>query len=410
MQKKCFVVIGYGEKTDYFTGRVLNLDKTYEDIIKPLVESLNMECIRADEIKHSGVIDKAMYEALISADVVIADLSTYNANVFYELGIRHALKPYTTIIISEEELRYPFDIEHVVVHKYEHLGKDIGYSEVIRFKKEMRECIEGILNNPDIDSPVYTYLSNLKPPKFENEKYEQNEENVDKSDERTLKSIVGTANDSLKKNEFIQAKSLYEVALNIDKDNDYLIQKIVLCTYKSEYPTRKESLINAIDILEKLSPESSNDVETLGLASAIYKRLWELERDEKYLNLAIDYSERGFFIGRDYYNGINLAYLFNVRGDIHDGDELIADFMIAKRIRKKIIEICLDLIEKNFESRSDCYWILATMEEAYFGTENKEKYNEYKERAIKNSCGKWQLDTTESQINKLNDILIKQKE
>ncbi len=395
--------MGYGEKTDYFTGRVLNLNKTYEDIIKPLIESLDMECIRADEIKHSGVIDKPMYEALINADIVIADLSTYNANVFYELGIRHALKPYTTIIISEEELKYPFDIEHVVVHKYEHLGKDIGYSEVIRFTKELKECIEAILSNPDVDSPVYTYLSNLKPPKYDSE---ANEEKDGKSEARTLKSVIDLADEALKNNEFIKARTFYEVALDMDKNSDYLKQKIVLCTYKSKTPSIKESLIDALDMLQELEPEKSNDIETLGLASAIHKRLWEIDKDEKELNLAIDYSERGFYIGRDYYNGINLAYLFNVRGHIHEGNESIADFVIAERIRDKVIDICEDLLNKNFDSRSDFYWILATLEEAYFGIGNMKKYNEYKEKAINISDKEWERESTESQISKLKSILI----
>ncbi len=97
--KKCFVVMGFGIKTDLATGRKLNLDKSYQALIKPVVESKNITCVRADEIRHSGSIDLQMYQQLLSADIVIADLSTANVNAFYELGIRHALKPRTTIIM-----------------------------------------------------------------------------------------------------------------------------------------------------------------------------------------------------------------------------------------------------------------------------------------------------------------------
>ena len=141
MKKTCFVVMGYGQKVNYKTGKTLDLDKTYNNILKPLVEELGMNCIRSDEIIYSGIIDRPMFNQLIGADIVIADLSTYNPNAFYELGVRHALKPFTTIIISEDELEYPFDIQHSVIYKYEHLGKDIGYSEVIRFKNELKICI-----------------------------------------------------------------------------------------------------------------------------------------------------------------------------------------------------------------------------------------------------------------------------
>ena len=88
----CFVIMGFGEKTDFQSNpqRVLNLNKTYENIIKPMVIEAGLDCVRADEIIHSTVIDKPMYDNLLGADLVIADLSTSNANALYELGVRHA--------------------------------------------------------------------------------------------------------------------------------------------------------------------------------------------------------------------------------------------------------------------------------------------------------------------------------
>src|SRR5918997_614206 len=110
----CFVVMGFGKKTDFETGRTLDLDKVYKNMIKPAVEAAGLKCIRADEIVHSGLIDVPMYEQLLNADVVVADLSTSNKNAYYELGVRHALKPYTTIIICEDGVKaFPFDLNHV---------------------------------------------------------------------------------------------------------------------------------------------------------------------------------------------------------------------------------------------------------------------------------------------------------
>ncbi len=93
----CFVIMGFGLKTDLATGRVLNLDKSYKNIIKPAVTAAGYECVRADEIQHSGVIDVPMYEMLFAADLVVADLSTANLNAIFELGVRHALKPRATV-------------------------------------------------------------------------------------------------------------------------------------------------------------------------------------------------------------------------------------------------------------------------------------------------------------------------
>src|ERR1044072_557828 len=114
----CFVVLGFGKKTDFETGRTLDLDKTYRNIIKPAVKAAGLKCIRADEIVHSGMIDVPMYEQLLNATVVVADLSTSNKNAFYELGVRHALRPHTTVVISDDGSKIPFDVNHILVRQY----------------------------------------------------------------------------------------------------------------------------------------------------------------------------------------------------------------------------------------------------------------------------------------------------
>jgi len=105
------------------------LDKTYLNIIKPAVEKSDLECIRGDEIQDSGLIDKNMYALLLQADLVIADITTYNPNAIYELGVRHAVRPFSTIIIKEKHDSIPFDLNHNKIFHYEHMGDDIGASK-----------------------------------------------------------------------------------------------------------------------------------------------------------------------------------------------------------------------------------------------------------------------------------------
>jgi len=156
--------MGFGKKTDFASGRILDLDKSYRSIIKPAAEAAGLECHRADELSHPGPIDVPMYEKLLEADVVIADISTSNSNVFYELGVRHALRPFTTITIAEDRLILPFDINHIAVRKYHHLGEGIDFEEVVRMRGELTGAIEAILANPKNDSPIYTFFSDLRPP------------------------------------------------------------------------------------------------------------------------------------------------------------------------------------------------------------------------------------------------------
>ena len=170
-----------------------------------------------------------MYNHLITADVVIADLSTNNANAFYELGVRHALRPRTTIAIAESELKPPFDVNHTVIRQYEHLGKDIGYDEAIRFREELVDAITTILDTEEIDSPVYTYIKNLKPLLLVDG---NDTPNINKQKE-TLSSILESAKNALDKDDFITARALFQHANTIDPNNDYIIQKLALSTYRT---------------------------------------------------------------------------------------------------------------------------------------------------------------------------------
>jgi hypothetical protein len=141
----CFVVMGFGKKTDFKQNKNFDLDKTYRNIIKPAAEAAGYTCERADEVQHAGVIDVPMYERLLTADLVIADLSTANINAFFELGVRYALRPKTTIVIAEQNFEMGFDMGHVVIRRYEHLGPGIDHEEVERVKAELTKVCREIL-------------------------------------------------------------------------------------------------------------------------------------------------------------------------------------------------------------------------------------------------------------------------
>lgn len=399
-QKTCFVIMGYGVKVDYRTGRELDLDKTYHNVIKPAVEEIGLTCVRADELRHSGIIDVPMYQWLIGADVVIADLSTYNPNAFYELGVRHALRPHTTIAISESKLEPPFDVNHTVIRPYVHLGMDIGYSEAMRFRQELKDSISAIIDSPKVDSPVYTYLKDLDPPKYGTPPVVPAVSGRD-----TLSTIIGRAKVALDASDFRGAITLFELAREIDNESDYILQQLVLATYKSKYPTHVESLKMALELLEELKPDATTDTETLGLTGAVYKKLWEETGELDYLSQAIRYYEKGFKVKNDYYNGINFAFLLNDRANVSDGDEAVADRVLAKRTRQQIVEICQGLMKDNFDERGDKYWVAATLEEAYFGLSDIENYEKSKAIALSLVDAGWERGSTEEQLAKLKNLI-----
>ena len=80
MKKTCFVVMGYGQRRDPISGKKVDLDKIYFEIIKPIAEECGYRCYRGDEVHDSGIIDVSMYYGILDADLVIADITTLNPN------------------------------------------------------------------------------------------------------------------------------------------------------------------------------------------------------------------------------------------------------------------------------------------------------------------------------------------
>ena len=440
-QLTCFVVMGFGKKTDFETGRTLDLDKSYENMIKPAVEAAGLVCIRADEIVHSGEIDVPMYEQLLKADVVVADLSTSNKNAFYELGVRHALRPYTTVVICEDGMKSPpFDVNHILVRKYHHLGEDIGTSEAKRFSSELGDAIKKIVDKDprDNDSPVYTFLNRLKAPVLAEVIKEAAQQDVKpiseaKKDEnnkaaessKTHSELMKDVDDAQKEGDWISAKVFLSKirkslkAEDPDKEDSYILQRLALATYKSKSPNELDSLKEAHQLLNLLEPGNSNDPETLGLWGGVHKRLWELTKERNYLDEAIRAYERGFYLRNDHYNGINYAFLLNLRAaQSSDTAEAIADFIQARRVRKEVLSICDAWIKNNPEPVGPDvtakitedywkgrYWVQATAGEAYVGLENDEKATETLKEAYLKAGEKWMQESTETQVEKLKKLL-----
>lgn len=401
-RKTCFVITGFGPKTDFETGRVFDLDKTFENLIKPAFDELNIDCFRAKEIRHSGIIDVPMYEWIYKADIVVADVSTLNSNALYELGVRHALRPNTTIVISEDQTKYPFDLNHTVISKYEHLGKDIGVSEANRFKAELKATVLAVLSSNAKDSPVYTYLPKLQPPKFEDELPV-----IPEKDEiqPSFSELVNNAEDAKNNKEYKVAGMLYEVCLKFEPQNVFLRQRLALVTYKNEKPTIKKSLLEAESILKELKPEETTDTETLGLSGAINKRLFEETKDEKFLDKSIWFYSKGYHIGQDYYNGINYAFLLTTKATLQTENlEGISYFIQSQRVREEIVTICNDIIkQKNFKERGDQEWVFQSLAQAYLGLDKQEELKKLIPKIKKVSKGQFDLDTFIEHNKKLTD-------
>jgi hypothetical protein len=438
--------MGFGTKTDYATGRKLDLNKSYRLLIKPVVEESGVECIRADEMRHSGSIDVHMYHELLKADVVIADLSTANVNAFYELGIRHALRPFRTIVISEDKLTYPFDLNHIKITNYTHLGDAIDFEEVERFRKKLGEVLTEVLAKEEPDSPVYTYLERLVPPSI----LEQEERRAameqaappaaagEADNGKVLSIIIDEGEEALSKSDFVTAKNLFESAMIISNagtntavvNDSYLVQRLALATYKTQQPDKITSLNNALKLLGQLDLDHTNDPETVSLAGAIEKKLYEESGDEQHLSRAIVYHQRGYYLLSNRYNAVNLAFTLNYRANsslCKTREEQIADMIYANYTRQRILTLCEKdwdditkressdsnnkLSEQDRQTRQDYYneqkfWILINKAEAHFGLGEFDAYRKAREQADAIDHADWMMRSLDEQIVKLRKLLI----
>ena len=120
--KKCFVLMPFAEQ--YL--------EIYQEVYKPVCAKNSIECWRVDEISRPGSITRDIVEGILDADIVIADLTSRNPNVFYELGIAHSIGN-KTIMTSQSLQDVPFDIANYRV---------LIYDQSIKGSKKLADDLE----------------------------------------------------------------------------------------------------------------------------------------------------------------------------------------------------------------------------------------------------------------------------
>jgi hypothetical protein len=425
--KSCFVIQGYGRKTNYRDGRVLDLDASYA-VIRDAVEGAGLRCIRADEVQHSGAIDRPMYEWLLKSDLVVADLSTYNENAVFELGVRYALRPSATIIVAEEQFHNPFDVSHIVIRRYKHLGDDIGAQEARRFREELQTAIAAILAEPRTDSPIYTFLPHLQPP--------QDRQAADvaalaeyvpvpATDEPpaappvgggdavdlTLRQLLAAAQQRLEANDHAGARPLLEEVRKRRPNDSYVVQRLALAIYKSRQPDPRQALLDAREVLRTMQPETGNNPETLALWAEVHRRLWEIGPAPDLLDTAVFAAARAFALKQDHATGVAFAYLLDLRAReaLKAGrhDDAITDHTLAQRMRREAADYARAHLARLPEggTGSERCAVLASLWEVALGTGDEAGRAELEAQLLALPAPAWQRDAWQWQGKKLRALL-----
>jgi hypothetical protein len=163
--RRAFVIIPFGEKKAE-DGTVIDFNAVYREILVPAITAAGLAPHRADADRRGGSIHLDMFQDLLLAEFVIADLTIDNPNVWYEIGVRHALRAGGTVLTYARRDRLPFDIAGQRMQRYTLKEGKPDPDLVEAERMALTEAIEATLGawSGRRASPVYQQLPSLREP------------------------------------------------------------------------------------------------------------------------------------------------------------------------------------------------------------------------------------------------------
>ena len=153
---RIFVIMPFGVRDAGPSHEPLDFDQLYSGVLRPLGIQSGWDVLRVDEVVESGTITTQAFRELFAADLVVADVTSANSNVYYELGIRQALSPSGTVLVALEGTQLPFDIANQRVLFYQRDFKADG-----DFAKRYGQALDVEAARGPTASPVRQALEQL---------------------------------------------------------------------------------------------------------------------------------------------------------------------------------------------------------------------------------------------------------
>ncbi len=402
-----FVVMPFGQKKG-FDGTVIDFNAIYNDLIKPALEEAGFEPFRADEETVSGDILTDMFQELLLADLVLCDMSIDNANVFYEIGVRHAFRRRGIVHISAGRAYMPFDVFNVRTIPYQ--TNDEGVPDPASLEKDIqaiaRVARDTWASDQDaIHSPIFNLLTGLDEPDRKTlrtplatgfwREYNEWKERVtiaqrqkrigdilllteEISNPLIKEEAVGQAGQALRgMGRHALALQQYRKGLEINSKNMEFRRQ------EAFHLNRLGRVDEAIVKLENLLEDVPNDTEAIAALGRIYKDMWTeswtyIDDAEKRLEEAfdayhwliksIDTYLKGYQIDlNNTYPGVNaltlstiLLHLANLFDDKEDPDPEIEAMRTMLPALKSTLQFALEKLAK--KEKID-YWTLVSLAE-----------------------------------------------
>ncbi len=384
-----FVAMPFGKKPDATRTLQIDFDDIYLRGIKAAMDGLDVECIRADEERGGGIIHVPMFERLLLADVTIVDVTIPNPNVFYELGVRHAARPRSTIIVWANQGSLPFDISMISSIPYQLVDGKLTDENAAALQQTLRDRVAFALANPETsDSPLFQLIPSfpgITLPHEVTESFRDRSRYVDGIRNRLEAARMSGDKEAMRDQIAAIERELGEPTQNnaelyVDTLLSYrdigawdavitLAERLPQWLMETAIPVRQQYALalnrrnqgddraKAESLLQAIVKQRGDDPETCGLIGRIYKdryketlALGNAFKAAAFLEQAISWYRRGFWADpRDYYPGINLANLLA----ISNTDEASAEL-------KSVVPAVTFAVARLGGTESRDYWQVAT--------------------------------------------------
>jgi hypothetical protein len=411
--KRCYVAMPFGRQR-LPDGGEIDFDLVYE-AVRPVVEDAGFTPLRPDNVVSTGTVSQAVVEAVARCEVMIADVSTPSPYVFYELGLRHALAPRTTLLLRAEGGLQLANLQDVRTYAVPRDRADGAFAA-------LREGLAAALRpggGEAVDSPFYRLFA-VEPPVLPDDppSVRHRRERAD-----LLRSRLVTARSLLPEEGVAELREIESALHAVGLDDDRLWLDVMLA-YRDQsawgevvrlvsgFPEelRQTPTVvqqNALALnrrgepgdaeraaqdLEGLIARDGPDSETYGLLGRIHKDRYKSTGHRTHLDAAIEAYRAGWEADRhDYYPGINLVTLLTVAGGPAAEEEV-----------RQVVPQLRDIVEERITRPATDYWDVATaLELAVLAGDWDRAKNELVARSRARATADWMLHSTADNLRVL---------
>lgn len=419
----CFVLMPFGQKPDA-SGKLVDFDLVYRDLVAPAIKAAKFSPLRADEEMGGGIIHKSMFERLMICEYAVADLSTANANVFYELGIRHAFRPWSTVLLFAEGGRLPFDVAplRALSYRLNDAGRLIDV-------EPSRTALSARLEEARVgapDSPVYALVDGVTPPVVAPAKTDSFRQQAEYS--AAAKARLATARqegigelrnlqqsfEPIRDCEAGVVIDLFQSYRSVKAWTDMIALVDAMSSPLRETVTVQEQLGFALNragrsdeaetVLQALIASRGPSSETYGILGRVYKDRWEAALNgghallaQGQLEKAIGAYVKGFEADwRDAYPGVNAVTLMELKEP-------------PDPRRAALLPIVRYSVERKLAGGTPGYWDYATQLELAVLASDEPVASRAAADALASAHESWALETTARNLRLIREARAKRR-